>query len=56
MVTAEKAGQSDMQRPLAIWPLLMLLLLLGAGGLYGGIAMLIILPALTPSVRRFYAI
>jgi hypothetical protein len=30
-----------MQRPLALWPLLFLLLLLGAGGLYGGIAMLI---------------
>ena len=30
-----------MQRPLALWPLLFLLLLLGTGGLYGGIAMLI---------------
>ncbi|MHC4582450.1 MAG: hypothetical protein ACYS14_13425 [Planctomycetota bacterium] len=30
-----------MQRPLALWPLLLLLLLLGTGGLYGGIAMLI---------------
>ena len=41
MVATEKAEQSDMQRPLALWPLLFLLLLLGAGGLYGGIAMLI---------------
>ena len=30
----------EMQRPLAVWPLLGLLLLLGLGGLYGGIAML----------------
>ena len=30
-----------MQRPLALCPMLFLLLLLGAGGLYGGIAMLI---------------
>ena len=29
-----------MNRPLAIWPLLFLLLFLGIGGLYGGIAML----------------
>jgi len=41
MVEAEKGEQPDMQRPLALWPLLFLLLLLGTGGLYGGIAMLI---------------
>jgi hypothetical protein len=29
-----------MQRPFAIWPVLFLLLFLGMGGLYGGIAML----------------
>ena len=29
-----------MKRPLAIWPLLILLLFLGIGGLYGGIIML----------------
>ncbi len=29
-----------MQRPLTLWPLLFLLLFLGLGGLYGGIAML----------------
>jgi hypothetical protein len=40
-VAAEKAEQSDIQRPLALWPLLLLLILLGAGGLYGGIVMLI---------------
>lgn len=30
-----------MQRPLTLWPLLFLLVFLGLGGLYGGIAMLI---------------
>jgi len=40
-MTAEKGEQSDMQRPLALWPLLFLLVLLGVGGLYGGISMLI---------------
>ena len=29
-----------MQRPMALWPLIFLLLLLAVGGLYGGIAML----------------
>ncbi|MFC1653062.1 hypothetical protein ACFL3F_05015 [Planctomycetota bacterium] len=39
-MTAKKGSGLDMHRPLALWPLLFLLLFLALGGLYGGIAML----------------
>jgi hypothetical protein len=39
-VAAAKGKQQDMKRPMALWPLIFLLLLLAVGGLYGGIAML----------------
>ena len=40
MVVTKKGKRQNMQRPLAVWPLVLLLLFLMTGGLYGGFAML----------------